>query len=89
MRQPIILGGLYNGTDKPPSHRDDATDQKLIHTKAGHQFLLDDSPGKERVRVTTKGEHELDLSDADHKVTIKTAGDTSNDRPQNSCCPTM
>ena len=23
MRQPIILGGLYNGNDKPPSHRDD------------------------------------------------------------------
>lgn len=72
MRYPVILGGLYNGTDKPPSHRDDQTDQKLLRTKAGHEFVLDDLPGKERVRITTKGGHEFDLSDADKKVTVKT-----------------
>jgi phage baseplate assembly protein V len=74
MRYPVILGGLYNGNDKPPSHRDDETDQKLLRTKAGHEFLLDDSPGKERVRLTTKGGHELDLSDVDKKVVVTTSG---------------
>jgi phage baseplate assembly protein V len=74
MSEPVILGGLYNGSDKPPSHRDDQTDEKLLRTKAGHEFLLDDSPGKERVRIKTQGGHEFDLSDADKKVTVKTTG---------------
>ena len=65
MSEPVILGGLYNGSDKPPSHRDDQTDQKMLRTKAGHEFLLDNSPGKERVRITTKLGHTFDLSDAD------------------------
>jgi phage baseplate assembly protein V len=77
MSAPVILGGLYNGNDKPPSHRDDQTDQKMLRTKAGHEFLLDDSPGKERVRITTKGGHEFDLSDADKKVTVTTTGGNS------------
>jgi phage baseplate assembly protein V len=74
MRYPVILGGLYNGHDKPPSQRDDRTDQKLVRTKAGHVLLFDDSSGKERVRITTKGGHELDLSDADHTVSVTSAG---------------
>lgn len=74
MRYPIILGGLYNGTDKPPSHRDDQTDQKMLRTKAGHVFVLDDSPGKECVRITTKGGHEFNLSDSDKKAEVKTSG---------------
>jgi uncharacterized protein involved in type VI secretion and phage assembly len=77
MRFPIILGGLYNGVDKPPSHRDAQTDQKLLRTKAGHEFVLDDSPGKERVRITTKSGHKFDLSDADKKVIVKTKGGNS------------
>jgi uncharacterized protein involved in type VI secretion and phage assembly len=74
MRFPVILGGLYNGADKPPSHRDGQTDQKMLRTKAGHEFLLDDSPGKERVRINTKAGHQFDLSDVDKKVTVKTTG---------------
>jgi uncharacterized protein involved in type VI secretion and phage assembly len=77
MSEPVILGGLYNPEDKPPSHRDAQTDQKMLRTKAGHEFLLDDSPGKERVRITTKGGHEFDLSDADKKVTFTTTGGNS------------
>src|ERR1044072_5241274 len=30
MRLPIILGGLYNGKDQPPTNRSDAIDQKMI-----------------------------------------------------------
>ena len=72
MRLPIVLGGLYNGKDKPPSARSDAKDQKMIRTKGKHEILLDDSKGKERVRIKTQKEHMVDLSDVDRKVTIKT-----------------
>src|SRR5688572_28993399 len=30
MKMPIVLGGLYNGSDKPSMFRDDSTDPKLI-----------------------------------------------------------
>jgi uncharacterized protein involved in type VI secretion and phage assembly len=74
MRQPVILGGLYNGSDKPPTWRADDRNQKLIRTKAGHSVLLDDTAGKERVRITTQGGHDFDLTDGDQKVSITTTG---------------
>ena len=46
MRFPIVLGGLYNGVDKPPTDRTASKDQKMIRTKHGHQAVLDDSQGK-------------------------------------------
>ena len=77
MRLPIILGGVYNGKDKPPSHRDDTTDEKMIRTKAGHQILLNDSNDNHQVKITTSGGHEVDLNDQKKSVTIKTSGGQS------------
>ena len=74
MRYPVILGGLYNGQDKPPTSRADDKDQKMIRTKGQHEILLDDTKDKERVRIKTKGGHVVDLSDVDKKVTIETTG---------------
>jgi len=73
MRMPIILGGLYNGEDKPPTDRQKDKDQKLIRTKAGHELLFDDSEKERRLKVTTAGNHVLDLDDKDKKVFVKTA----------------
>ena len=70
MRFPIVLGGLYNGVDKPPTDRTASQDQKLIRTKHGHQVLLDDSQGNEAIRITTAGGHELILDDAGSSVAV-------------------
>jgi phage baseplate assembly protein V len=51
MRFPIILGGLYNGQDKPPTYRADDKDEKLIRTKGGHQITFDDTPNKEKITI--------------------------------------
>ena len=51
MRFPIVLGGMYNGVDKPPTARTDGKDQKIIRTKVGHEVLLDD--GAKEIRITT------------------------------------
>ena len=45
MRFPIVLGGLYNGVDKPPTDRTASRDQKLIRTKHGHQVAARRQPG--------------------------------------------
>ena len=74
MRFPIVLGGLYNGIDKPPTDRTASQDQKLIRTKHGHQVLLDDSPGQEAIRVTTAGGRELILDDVSGTVAVTGSG---------------
>ena len=74
MRFPIVLGGLYNGVDKPPTDRTASQDQKLIKTKHGHQVLLDDSQGQEAIRITTAGGHELILDDASGTVAVTGSG---------------
>jgi phage baseplate assembly protein V len=73
MRLPIILGGLYNGHDKPPSHRAADLDQKMVRTKGGHELLFDDTSGKQRVRLVTQGGHQVDFSDAEHKITLQSS----------------
>ncbi|RBQ14992.1 type IV secretion protein Rhs [Spongiactinospora rosea] len=51
MRFPIVLGGLYNGVDKPPTAPTGGRDQKIIRTKAGHEVLFDDAA--KLIRITT------------------------------------
>jgi uncharacterized protein involved in type VI secretion and phage assembly len=74
MRLPIVLGGLYNGVDKPPSARSQSVDQKLIRTKGGHELLFDDSSSEQRVRATTNGGHVVDMDDTGQSVTISSTG---------------
>lgn len=73
MRLPIILGGLYNGKDKPPSFRQGTTkDEKLIRTKGKHEILMDDSAGKKSIKIKTEGGQTVELEDTSNKITIKT-----------------
>ena len=67
MREPIVLGGLYNGQDKPPSHRAADRDQKLFRTKAGHQIEFDDKAGT--VTIATQSGTTVTL--AESKITLK------------------
>ena len=79
MRLPIILGGLYNGLDKPPSFRDGSTkDQKLVRTKGNHEILMDDSNGEKRIKIQTEAGNVVDLSDKDQKITVEL--------PAGKCC---
>jgi phage baseplate assembly protein V len=77
MRAPIILGGLYNGKDKPPTFRSSNQDQKMIHTKGGSELLFDDTANQQRVRLKTPGGHTADLSDVDKKITLQSSGGQS------------
>jgi uncharacterized protein involved in type VI secretion and phage assembly len=74
MRKPIVLGGLYNGQDKPVTPRTAQEDHKLIVTRYGHRFDLDDSDGKQRIDLETKKGHRLELSDQNDVVTLTTQG---------------
>jgi uncharacterized protein involved in type VI secretion and phage assembly len=73
MRIPIILGGLYNGQDKPPTFRSSSQDQKMIRTKGQHEILFDDTPNQQRVRIKTNGGQVADLNDADKKINLQSS----------------
>jgi phage baseplate assembly protein V len=75
MRMPVILGGLYNGKDKPPTHRQKDKDQKMIRTKAGHELVFDDHDKK--VTLKSNAGLTLELDDTGKKVTLKTASGQS------------
>jgi uncharacterized protein involved in type VI secretion and phage assembly len=72
MRKPVILGGLYNGQDKPVTSRTKDDDHKLIVTKYGHRLDLDDSPKHPAITLQTKHGHQLEVSDEKDLVTLST-----------------
>lgn len=56
---PVIVGALWNGTDKPPLATSDLqTDgkikQRIIKTKVGHIILIEDTSGSEKIKITDK-----------------------------------
>jgi phage baseplate assembly protein V len=73
MRFPIVLGGLYNGKDKPPTARTDGRDRKMIRTRHGHQLVFDDEPGHAAVRVTSAAGHVVELDDEGTAIRVTAA----------------
>ncbi|MCG0288572.1 phage baseplate assembly protein V [Streptomyces sp. PSAA01] len=73
MRYPIVLGGLYNGQDKPPTARTDGRDQKMIRTRHGHEVLLDDTEAKAAVRIKSAAGHVVELDDQGKAIHITAA----------------
>lgn len=75
MRWPIVLGGLYNGQDKPSSPRTASKDEKLIRTKAGHQIVLDDTKGSEKIVILDKtGNNKIVIDATDNSIAITATG---------------
>jgi phage baseplate assembly protein V len=75
MRVPIILGGLYNGNDKPSVSRSDSSDPKLIRTKGGNEILLDDTSGQEKVQITDANGNVITMDAANNTITIQAQSD--------------
>ncbi|WP_250850837.1 phage baseplate assembly protein V [Streptomyces malaysiensis] len=73
MRYPIVLGGLYNGEDKPPTARTEGRDQKMIRTRHGHEVVLDDTRSKAAVRITSAAGHVVELDDQGKTIRITAA----------------
>jgi uncharacterized protein involved in type VI secretion and phage assembly len=74
MRAPIILGGLYNGKDKPPTYRSSDQDHKMFRTKGNHELMFDDSSGNKQVHLKTAGGHVVVLDDTGKQASVKSSG---------------
>ena len=72
MRLPVILGGLYNGLDKPSSHRNDDTDEKVIRTRAGHEIVFDDQSGQEKITIIDSStKNSIVINTKSNEITIE------------------
>ena len=78
-RYPYVLGGLWNGRDKPPQSMDSSgrNSTKVIRSRNGVKLTLDDSDGQERFVVETPGGQKVSLTDGPAGVEIAdSAGST-------------
>jgi uncharacterized protein involved in type VI secretion and phage assembly len=67
-RRPYILGAVWSSADNPPPDDGQPTQNnlRLIHSRSGHRFVLDDTSGGEQIVIVDK--------DGTRKIVIDSAG---------------
>jgi phage protein D/phage baseplate assembly protein gpV len=82
VRFPYVLGGLYNGIDKPfeadklVDSSSGAVDRRYFRTRLGHLVsIADTKDGGGIVIETAKAKNSLTLDNAKNKITVKSNGD--------------
>ena len=82
IHRPFIIGGVWNGKDKPPESVGDTVQGgkvrlRSIQTRTGHkiQFVEEDKGGsKKGVSIQTAGGHKIKVNDSDRHIEIETNG---------------
>ena len=74
---PVVLGSLWNGTDKPPSGAfNDKNDIKMIYTRSGHQLIFDETSGSEKISIIDKtGSNSIVIDSAQNTITVSSDKD--------------
>lgn len=69
---PYILGGLWNGQDKPPLSNDDGeNNQRMLKSRSGHTILLDDTKGGEKIVIRDKTEkNQIEIDSKTNTMTL-------------------
>jgi uncharacterized protein involved in type VI secretion and phage assembly len=82
--RPYVVGALWNGKDKPPKTNDDGKNNiRLVQSRSGHQILLDDTDGSEKIEITDKtGKNSIVWDAAANTITITTDKDIALEAPQ-------
>jgi uncharacterized protein involved in type VI secretion and phage assembly len=82
--RPYVLGGLWNGQDKPPeANADGQNNLRLVKSRSGHLIRLDDTDGAEKIEIVDKsGGNSITIDTASNAITITSAADVTIDAPQ-------
>ena len=77
VHEPIILGSLYNGKDKPPFDNADGDNNiRTLVSRSGHVFEIDDTDGAEKITITDKsGGLIIEMDSAGETITITSSKD--------------
>jgi uncharacterized protein involved in type VI secretion and phage assembly len=76
---PYILGGLWNGQDKPPeSNTDGKNNLRVIKSRSGHQIILDDTENAEKITVRDgTGKNQIVIDSKNNAISIEGEKDIS------------
>jgi phage baseplate assembly protein gpV len=70
---PYVVGGLWNGSDRPPIESIDPDNNvRLIRSRAGHEIRLDDNHQGGSVEIATSNGHTIRLDDDKERIEIAT-----------------
>lgn len=77
-RYPIVVGGLWNGSDiAPESISGGRNVRKVIRSKNGVKLTLEDEDGQEKFIVETPGAQKITLKDGPGQITIEDSNGNS------------
>ena len=78
-RRPYVLGGLWNGKDKPPESMDGSgnNDKKVLRSRNGVKLTMEDTSGQEKFIVETPGGQKITLKDGPGSVAIEDSNGNS------------
>ncbi len=70
-RQPIVLGGLWNGSSTAPESISGGKNRlKVIRSKNGVKITLDDQDGQEQLKLETPGGQKITMKDGPGSIEI-------------------
>ena len=75
IRFPVIIGSLWNESQKPPeTNPDGKNNYRVIKSRSGHRLIFDDTEGAERViLVDSTNKNKVLLDSANQVTTLETA----------------
>jgi uncharacterized protein involved in type VI secretion and phage assembly len=77
-RFPLVLGGLWNGSSRPPADlQPEGNRYKRIRSKNGITITFDDQQGQETLKLETPGGQSLTLQDGPGSVTYEDSNGNS------------
>ena len=70
---PLVIGALWSSKDKPPeTNQTSHNDRRLIKSRSGHQIILDDTAGNEKIQITDKtGNNTITIDSSTNTITIQ------------------
>jgi len=79
LREPYIVGALWNGQDKAPAGDNNI---RMIKSRSGHRITLDDTAGKESIHIAdASGNNTIVIDTGANSVTISAHGDIALSAP--------
>ena len=73
---PFVIGSLWSGKMNPPEENKGKNDRRLIKSRSGHQVILDDTNGKERIEIKDKsGNNMLTIDTSTNTIEITSGQD--------------
>jgi phage baseplate assembly protein V len=68
IREPFVLGSLWNGQDTPPAQETaDPVNTRMIHTPSGHEIAFDEDMGS--ITITSSTQHKITIDPDQIEIT--------------------